>query len=104
MGRVQLDAAADGLENLGGARHAAKAEIIRRDREYAEEQERSRREFETARDQRPMDHAAALADKQLSAAIDVAKATKFAAWAAGFSACGAVVAAIVEVIRFVCGG
>src|SRR5438132_11883423 len=78
MGRVQLEAAADGLENLGGAEHAAKAEIVRRDRDYAEEQERSRREFETARAQHQMDHAAALADKQLSAAIDVAKATKFA--------------------------
>jgi hypothetical protein len=50
-----------------------------------------------------MDHAAALASRQLSAATAVANATKWAVWAAGFSAAGAVVTAIVEVIRLVHG-
>jgi hypothetical protein len=31
MERVQLEAASDGLVNLGGGKHAARAEIIRRD-------------------------------------------------------------------------
>jgi hypothetical protein len=66
----------------------ARYELLLRDREYAEQQEKSRRDFETA-----------LADKQLGAATDVAWATKLAVWAAGCSAGGAVVTAIVEVIR-----
>ena len=55
MGRAELEAAAEGLEGLGGSKHAARAELVRRDREYSEQQERSRREFEWT-----------LADKQLS--------------------------------------
>jgi hypothetical protein len=96
--------------NLGRAR----VELLRRDNEYAEEQERSRRKFETdhqaARQefeeklaQRQMDHAAELADRQLSAATSVANATRWAVWAAGFSAGGAVITAIVEVIRLALG-
>jgi hypothetical protein len=108
MDRAQLERAAifeprgvnlERVQQLAQAR----AELLRRDREYTEEQERSRREFETARAQRQMDHAAALASRQLSAATAVANATKWAVWAAGFSAAGAVVTAIVEVIRLVHG-
>jgi hypothetical protein len=81
--------------NLGRAR----VELLRRDNEYVEEQERSRREYESDRDLKRQQFATALADKQLVAATAVAKATKLAAWAAGLSAAGAVVTAIVEVIR-----
>jgi hypothetical protein len=56
------------------------------------ELERRRREYENARDA-----------KQVEAAVATARATKFAAWAAGFSAGGAVVTAIVEVIRLTYG-
>jgi hypothetical protein len=77
----------------------ARAEIVRRDRDYAEAQEQSRREFEMAmfnaegeRDvkrkqfeealaQRQMDHAAALAKEHLGAAQSAAKAARLAAWA-----------------------
>ena len=67
----------------------AKADLIRRDREYTEQQERSRRSFETA-----------LADKQLSAATDVAKATRRAMWAAFAAAFGAIIQAVVAVASF----
>jgi hypothetical protein len=66
----------------------ARVELIRRDREHAEQQERSRRDFESA-----------LADKQLSAATDVAKATNRAIWAAVAAAFGAIVQAVVAICR-----
>jgi hypothetical protein len=70
--RHVVEAIASGVMTRSGAVNVvqlglAKAELIRRDREHAEEQERSRRDFESA-----------LADKQLSAATDVAKATRWA--------------------------
>jgi hypothetical protein len=67
----------------------ARAELIRRDREDAEQQERSRRDFESA-----------LADKQLSAATDVAKATRWAMWAAAAAALGAIVQAVMAVFSY----
>jgi hypothetical protein len=67
----------------------ARVELIRRDREYAEQQERSRRDFESA-----------LADKQLSAATDVAKATRWAMWAAAAAALGAIVQAVMAVVSY----
>ena len=75
---------------------AAKAEIVWRDREYAEDQENSRREFERemsaaadAREvnrqkfdealaQRHMDHSSKLAREQLNTAQAAAKAAKWA--------------------------
>jgi hypothetical protein len=94
----------------------ARAELIRCDREYTEAQEQSRRrfevglfnaegerdtkrkEFEEALTQRQMHHAAAIAEKQLVAARDVAKATKWAVWAAVAAAFGALVQGAVAVI------
>jgi hypothetical protein len=94
----------------------ARAEIVRRDREYAEQQEQSRREFQKAMfdaegdreverrqfDQaladEQMDHATALADKQLTAATAVATATQRALWAASFAAAGALIQAAAAVI------
>jgi hypothetical protein len=48
-----------------------------------------RREYENARDA-----------KQVEAALATAKATKFAAWAAGFSAFGAIIQAVVAAAQF----
>jgi hypothetical protein len=92
--------------NLGQAR----VELLRRDNEYAEEQERSRRKFETyhqaARQdfeeklaQRQMDHAAALAKEQLDTAQSAARAAKMAAWAAGIAALGAIGQIIVAALK-----
>jgi hypothetical protein len=61
--------------------------LVRRDREYAEQQEESRRNFATA-----------LADKQLTAATAVATATQRALWAASFAAAGALIQAAAAVI------
>jgi hypothetical protein len=69
----------------GGARY----ELLLRDREHAEEQEKSRRDFETA-----------LVDKQLRAATDVARATRWAMWAAGLAAAGAIVQAAMAVASY----
>jgi hypothetical protein len=86
----------------------AKAEIVWRDREYAEEQENSRRGFERemsaaadAREvnrqkfdealaQRQMDHSSKLAREPLNTARAAAKAAKWVAWAAGIAALGAI--------------
>jgi hypothetical protein len=80
MDRAQLEALASGITSGSGGANPARAgharyELLLRDRELAEEQEKSRREFETA-----------LADKQLRAATDVAWATRWAMWAAGAAA------------------
>jgi hypothetical protein len=77
------------------ARGATQTELTRRDREYAEAQEQSRRECGRLQ----MDRAAAVADKQLAAAVDVAKATRRAMWAAAAAAAvGAIVQGAVAVI------
>jgi hypothetical protein len=89
---MELEVAAAGPTAGLAIMHRAKAEIVRRDQEYAAAQEQSRRDFEVA-----------LVDKQLAAAAGVRKATKSAAWAAGFSAGGAVVTAAIEVIRLLGG-
>lgn len=68
--------------NVGRAR----AELLKRDRYHAEQQEKSRREFENT-----------LADKQLKAAADVAWATKWAMIAAIASAFGALIQALVAI-------
>jgi hypothetical protein len=91
MDRAQLEALATGITSpagtldpklAGGARY----EMMQRDREYTERQEKSRREFETA-----------LADKQLSAATNVAWATKWAMWAAIAAGVAAIIQAVVAV-------
>jgi hypothetical protein len=96
MDRVQLEMIVTGspagvsLDQVKRISHA-RAELIRRDREHAEQQERSRRDFESA-----------LADKQLSAATDVAKATRSAMWAAAAAALGAIVQAVMAVASYIC--
>ena len=91
MDRAQLEALASGIgtgsgpvdpRRVGQARH----ERLLRDQEYDEQQEKSRCDFETA-----------LADKQLRAATNVAKATRLAMWAAVASALGAIVQAVVAI-------
>jgi len=93
MDRVRLEIYAARLPiDSGHSVGASRAELIRRDRKYTEEQECSRRKFETE-----------LVDRQLAAATAVANATRWAMWAASFSAGGAVVTAIVEVMRLALG-
>jgi hypothetical protein len=90
-----VEATASGLARYSGALinprqiGLARAELIRRDREDAEQQERLRQDFESA-----------LADKQLSAATDVAKATRWAMWAAAAAALGAIVQAVMAVVSY----
>ena len=94
----------------------ARAELEWRDRESAEGQERSRREFERemsavadAREanrqkfdealaQRQMDHGAAIAKEQLDTAQAAARAAKWAAWAAGIAALGAIGQLVVAIV------
>src|SRR5437764_15444302 len=122
MDRAQLERAAifeprgvtlDRLQQLAQAR----AELLRRDREHADLQEESRRQFElhlqameTQREegrqkhqselaQRQMEHAAALAREQLDTSQAAARAAKWAAWAAGVAALGAIGQVIVAVLR-----
>lgn len=96
---------------------AGRAELVRRDREYAESQEQSRREFEMAlfnaegeRDvkrkqfeealaERQMAHATALAKEQLGAAQSAAKAARLAAWATAFAAIAAIAQAVIAAIK-----
>jgi len=88
----------------------ARVEHLRRDREYAEQEEQSRREFETnlqatrrqfeeALAQRQMEHAAAVAREQLDTAQAAARAAKMAAWAAVASAFGAVVQVVIAIVK-----
>jgi hypothetical protein len=89
-----VEATARGVTSSSGqvnVRHLglARVELIRRDQEDAEQQERSRRDFESA-----------LADKQLSAATDVAKATRWAMVAAFAAAFGALVQAVMAVASY----
>ena len=106
--RAQLEARASGITSGSDAVGTARAEILYLDREYAAEQENSRREFERemsaaadAREvnrqkfdealaQRQMDHASKLATEQLDTARAAARAAKWAAWAAGIAALGAI--------------
>jgi hypothetical protein len=91
MDPAQLEALASGRTTTSGVidpRRVGEAryELQVRDREYAEQQEKSRREFEIA-----------LVDKQMKAATDVAWATKWAMWAAVASAIGALIQAFVAI-------
>ena len=94
MGRAQLEAWASGIPGVMGPPNPAQAgqaryELLLCDREHAEQQERSRRDFESA-----------LPDKQLSAATDVAEATNWAMWAAFAAAFGAIVQAVMAVVGY----
>jgi hypothetical protein len=89
--RDMVEATASGVTSPSGTINMrqlglARVELNRRNREYAEQQEQSRRDFESA-----------LADKQLSAATDVANATKWAMVAAFFAAFDAIIQAVVAV-------
>ena len=115
--RAQLETLAAGRSPTSKSVGAAKAEIVRLDREYAEDQERSRREFERemsaaadAREagrqrfdeelaQRQMDYASKLAREQLDTAQAAARAAKMAAWAAAAAAAGAIVQVIVVIVK-----
>jgi hypothetical protein len=119
--RAQLEADASGITSPAGipdprSAGRARAEILSRDREYAEEQERSRREFERkmsaaadARENsrqvfdaelshRQMDHASKLAKEQLDTAHAAARAAKWAACAAGVAALGATGQLVVAIV------
>src|SRR5262249_104066 len=75
-------------------RGPAKAELLRRDHDYAEEQERSRRKYEDELAQRQMNHAPKLGKEELESGRGAAKAANWAAIAAGLSAIGAIIQAI----------
>jgi hypothetical protein len=109
MDRVLLETYAARLPiDSGRSVGLARAEVIRRDREYTQQQERgrdnfelkmfdkvdmreaARHEFEEKLAQRQMDHASELAKEQLDTAQAAARAAKMAAWAAGVAALGAV--------------
>jgi hypothetical protein len=88
----------------------AKAELLRRDREYAEQEEQSRREWETKHQaarqvfeekltKRQMDHAAAIAKKQLDTARGAKWAAISAAIAAFLSAAGAIGQVIIAITK-----
>lgn len=95
----------------------AKVELIKRDHDYAEQQEQSRRqfeqklfeaqgkrevqrrEFEQALAKQQMDHASTLAHEQLDTARAAATAAKRAAWAAGIAAVGSIAQAIIAYFK-----
>ena len=88
----------------------ARVELLRRDREYAEQEEQSRREFETNLQatrqrfeeelaQRQMGHATALAKEQRDTAQSAARAARMAAWAAVAAALGAIGQVIVAIVK-----
>jgi hypothetical protein len=93
MERAQLEAFASGIPGpMGpnpGQAGQARYELLLRDREHAEQQEKSRQAFETA-----------LVDKQLRAATDVAWATRWAMWAAVAAAAGAIAQAAMAVVSY----
>jgi hypothetical protein len=118
MDRARLEIYAARLPiDQGHSVGAANAEIIRRDREYADQQEQSRRQFETTLDnaaaqretmrqqseealaQRQMDHTTALAKEQVGAAQSAAKAAKWAAAATGVAALGAIAQAVIAALK-----
>jgi hypothetical protein len=92
--RADLEMLASGITTASGSASPrevgqARVELKLRDWEYAEQQETTRRNFETA-----------LADKQLKAATDVSWATKWAAVAAAVSAFGAIIQAVVAIYHW----
>jgi hypothetical protein len=99
-------ASGQGNDQVGEAR----AELLRRDQEYAEAQELSRREYEddraaTRREfeerlmQRQMEHASRLAEEQLNTARAAARAAKWAAAAAAVTALGVIAQAIIAILK-----
>jgi hypothetical protein len=88
--QAQLEAWASGLPVFGAVDAArtgqARYELRLRDQEYAEQQEKTRRDFETA-----------LTDKQLKAGADVAWATQLAMWAAVASGISAIIQAVIAI-------
>jgi len=99
MTRLELYATAAGPGAGLPITHGAQAEILHRDRVYADDQERSRRDFEQNLAQQKMDRAAALAREQLNTAQAAATAAKMAAWAAGVAALGAIAQAVIAIVK-----
>jgi hypothetical protein len=122
MDRAEVEAIASGRTTTSGQLNvrdlgSARAELVRRDEEYAEQQEKIRQQFEqeiertrTEREmsrqdfeeklvQRQIDHAATLAREQLNTAQAAAKAAKWAAWAAGVAALGAIGQIFVAIVK-----
>src|SRR5438874_1513851 len=118
----KLDRAA--LEGLASEKNfdsryfgAARTELVRLDRAYAEEQEEQRRtfergmfnaesdrdakrkQFEEALAERQMAHATELAKDQVGAAQSAARAARLAAWATAVAALGAVAQAVIAAIK-----
>jgi hypothetical protein len=88
----------------------ARAELLRRDLEDADERERDRREWESKHQaarqefeeklvEGQMVHAAALAREQLNTAQAAARAAKMAAWAAIAAALGAIAQAVIAIVK-----
>jgi hypothetical protein len=92
--------ASTGNSNLQ-TRGAARAELDLRDREYDEQQEAERRQWEVDREHSRRIFELNLADKQLRAASDVAWATKWAMVAAIAAALGALIQAAVAVLTWI---
>ena len=91
MPRAELEARAIGFIAPSGhasglQRGEARYELILRDQEYDEQQEKSRRDFETA-----------LADKQLQASTNVRWATILATAAAVASAVSAIIQVVIAI-------
>src|SRR4051812_37236960 len=78
----------------------ARAELVRRDQEWAELQEADRRAWEVEREEARRKFDSELAEKQLRAAIDVANATKWAMIAAFASALGAIIQAVISIVSY----
>lgn len=74
----------------------ARAELLRRDQVYDEEQAQRRE----ALAQRQMDHAAKLSSEQLRTAEAAVKATKLAVWATIFAAIGAAIQAAMALMLY----
>jgi hypothetical protein len=97
MDLAQLEMYASGVTSASGQKDPirqgqARAELKLLDREHADQQEKSRRDFETAL----VDKQLKAADKQLKAATDVAWATK---WAMVAAIASVVVAALVALFH-----
>jgi hypothetical protein len=88
----------------------ARAELVRRDREYAEAQEQSRRKYEDERAatrrefeeqlmRRQMEHASNLAEEQLNTARSAARAARWSAVAATIAAAGVIGQIIIAIVN-----
>ena len=117
LARHELETAVLAGESPFARRGAAQAELIRRDREYAEEQARLERQFrmdmfnaESDREakrktfdrelaEQQMAHVTDLALQQLGAAQSAAKAARLAAWATALAAIGAVAQAMIAALK-----